>query len=72
MQITETMARLQEKTQAVAEIATLIQQLNTNADDVVTVIRSSVSAVESQNEMIGIIASTFEGLTWNSGKYCRA
>ena len=63
MQITETMARLQEKTQAVAEIATLIQQLNTNADDVVTVIRSSVSAVESQNEMIGIIASTFEGLT---------
>ncbi len=64
--VADEIRKLAEETRNSTEsITTLIRELNTNAEDVVSVIHSSVSAAESQNEMIGITADAFEGLSTN-------
>ena len=64
--VAEQIRQLAEETRNSTEsITNLIKELNINAEDVVTVIRSSVSAAESQNEMIDITAHAFEGLSNN-------
>ena len=64
--VAEQIRQLAEETRNSTEsITNLIKELNINADDVVTVIRSSVSAAESQNEMIDITAHAFESLSNN-------
>ncbi len=58
--------QLAEETRNSTEsITTLISELDENAADVVTVVRSSVAAAESQNEMIGLTADAFMGLSNN-------
>ena len=58
--------QLAEETRNSTEsITTLISELDENAEDVVTAIRTSVAAAESQNEMISITADAFEGLSNN-------
>lgn len=64
--VADQIRQLAEETRNSTEsITNLIQELNTHAEDVVTVIRSSVSAAENQNEMIDITAHAFEGLSDN-------